>query len=69
MPDDARLLCERARDCLNLAKSVGTQADASILEDIASELKALATKVASLDEQGWWPPYGSVAKAHTQQPV
>jgi hypothetical protein len=45
MPPEARLLRNRARDCLNLAKSVRTEADASILEDIASDLRALAAKL------------------------
>ena len=68
MSSEAKRLIDRAIDCLSLAKSVRTEADASILEDLPSELKALATKVARLDEQGWWPPNGAGAKARTRHP-
>lgn len=38
-------LRERARDCLNLSKSARTDADKSILEDIAAEMNATAARI------------------------
>lgn len=38
-------LRERARDCLNLSKSVRTGSDRSLLEDIAAEMNATAGRL------------------------
>lgn len=38
-------LRERARDCLNLSKSAGSDADRTILEDIAAEMNATAKTI------------------------
>ena len=38
-------LRDRARDCLNLAKSARTKVDKSILEDIAAEMNARAAAI------------------------
>jgi hypothetical protein len=38
-------LRERARDCLNISKSVGTSAERSLLEDIAAEMNATAARI------------------------
>jgi hypothetical protein len=38
-------LRERARDCLNISKSVSTSAERSLLEDIAAEMNATAARI------------------------
>jgi hypothetical protein len=51
MLDDVQHLRERARECRALAKSVRTQADASLLEDLAAELELEADKIAENQEK------------------
>ena len=45
MGDDAKRFRDRARDCLNVAKSARHQADRIILEEMAAELEAEAKKI------------------------
>lgn len=45
MPDDAQRFRDRARDCLNVAKSTKNEADRTILEDMAAELEAEAKRI------------------------
>ena len=40
-------LRERARDCMNLSKSVRTYADRTLLEDIAAEMIVTAARIES----------------------
>jgi len=50
---DAQRFRDRARDCLNIAKSTRNQADKEMLEDMAAELQAEAKRI---DAQDLLPP-------------
>jgi hypothetical protein len=45
MPNDAQRFRDRARDCLNIAKSTKHEADRTLLEDMAAELEIEAKMI------------------------
>ena len=45
MSNDAQRLRNHARDCLNVAKGTRDEAERAMLEDMAAELEAEATKI------------------------
>jgi hypothetical protein len=45
MMRNAKHLRDRARDCLNISKSVPLVADRTLLEDIAAEMHATAARI------------------------
>ena len=52
MPDQAQRFRERAADCRALSKCADNEAHAAILEEMAEELDAEATKLDAEEGQG-----------------